>query len=89
MDQKTWSGESMVGSLIAYSVAFMVLNVAIVALRYYVRLVVIRKFGNDDVALGATLVCFLLTWNLLRVQVPNSELQPGLNGCRGHWDYIW
>jgi hypothetical protein len=48
MDQKAGSEESMVESLIAYSVVFMVLNVVIVALRYYVRLLVIRKFGNDD-----------------------------------------
>jgi hypothetical protein len=73
MDQKAVPEESMVGSLIAYSVVLLLLNVVVVALRYYVRLVLIRKFGSDDVAIGATLVCFPMTRCLFRVEVPNNS----------------
>lgn len=48
--------ESMVGGLIASAVVFLLVCVAVVALRFYVRLRVIRDFGNDDIALAATLV---------------------------------
>ncbi|KAK4235822.1 hypothetical protein C8A03DRAFT_17469 [Achaetomium macrosporum] len=51
--------ESMVGRLIAFSVTLVLVNVVIVALRFYVRVRVIRKFGLDDWALAATLVRFL------------------------------
>lgn len=48
--------ESMVGGLIASAVVFLLVCVVVVALRFYVRLRVIRDFGNDDIALAATLV---------------------------------
>ncbi|KAK4038627.1 hypothetical protein C8A01DRAFT_17288 [Parachaetomium inaequale] len=46
--------ESIAGSLIAYSVACFLVVVAVVSLRLYIRLRVIRKFGSDDIALGVT-----------------------------------
>ena len=53
----TYQG-TIAGPLIIYSAIFLVVNVVVVALRFYVRLHVIRKVGNDDIALGLTLVCF-------------------------------
>lgn len=51
----------MVGSLIAYCVVCMFVIAVVVSLRFYIRLGVIRKFGNDDVALAATVVCCLFS----------------------------
>jgi hypothetical protein len=48
--------ESMAGSLIAYAIVFVLMDMVIVALRFYVRLRVIRRVGLDDWALAATLV---------------------------------
>lgn len=50
--------ESIAPALTAYSAVFLLVNVVVVALRFYVRLGVIRKFGSDDLALGLTLVSF-------------------------------
>lgn len=48
--------ETMVGSLITYSVVCVLVIAVVASLRFYIRLGVIRKFGNDDVALAVTVV---------------------------------
>lgn len=50
--------ESIAPALTAYSAVFLLVNVVVVALRFYVRLGVIQKFGSDDLTLGLTLVSF-------------------------------
>ncbi|KAK3897915.1 hypothetical protein C8A05DRAFT_19414 [Staphylotrichum tortipilum] len=47
--------ESVATSLIVYSSIFLIVNIVVVALRFHVRLRVLRKFGNDDIALVITL----------------------------------
>ncbi|KAK4153781.1 hypothetical protein C8A00DRAFT_15023 [Chaetomidium leptoderma] len=47
--------ENIAGGLIAYCVIFLLLNMTIVGVRFYIRLRIIRKFGSDDIALGVTL----------------------------------
>ena len=67
MDQTSWNAqESRVDSLIASAVVFLLVCVVVVGLRFYIRLRVIRKFGNDDIALAVTLVRileFVLGWH--------------------------
>ncbi|KAK3983865.1 hypothetical protein QBC44DRAFT_302411 [Cladorrhinum sp. PSN332] len=53
--------ESKAGSLIASSVVFLLVCVAVVTSRFYVRLRVIRNFGNDDTALAITLFLTVAT----------------------------
>ena len=48
--------KSMVKGLIAYSIICMLVIAVVVSLRFYIRLRIIRKFGNDDAALAATVV---------------------------------
>lgn len=48
--------DSMTGTLISYAVVFVLMDMVVVALRFYVRVRVIRKVGLDDWALAATLV---------------------------------
>ncbi len=52
------SPESVVVPLVIYSAILLTVNIVVVALRFYVRIGVIRKVGSDDVALGLTLVRF-------------------------------
>ena len=47
------------GRVVAVIVACSFVVTTIVCLRFYVRLVIIKKFGADDWALTAALVCFL------------------------------
>ena len=52
------------GRVVAVITACSFVATAIVCLRFYVRLVIIKKFGADDWALAAALVCFLCPlWN--------------------------
>ena len=56
--------ENYGGRVVAVITVCSFVATAIVCLRCYVRLVIIKKFGADDWALAATLVCFLrLLWN--------------------------
>ena len=48
--------ESMIKPLVASCVVFLLASTAIVTLRFYVRLRVIRNFGKDDMALAVTMV---------------------------------
>ncbi len=48
--------ESVATSLIIYSTIFLLVNILVVALRFHVRLRILRKFGGDDIALAITLV---------------------------------
>jgi hypothetical protein len=48
--------ESISGSLIAYSVACLLVVVTVVSLRLHIRVRLLRKFGGDDIALAITTV---------------------------------
>jgi hypothetical protein len=53
-------------------------------LRFYIRLRVIRKFGNDDVALAATVVWTPFSPsipNLMSVRVPREGRTRSLTHC--------
>jgi type IV secretory pathway TrbD component len=58
-EMQSAASESMAGGLIAFSVTMALVNVIVVALRFYVRIWMIRKFGLDDWAVAATLVRFM------------------------------
>jgi len=61
--------ESVATSLVIYSSIFLVVNIVVVALRFHVRLRVLRKFGTDDIALAITLV---RVW--VRVRLPHDAV---------------
>jgi hypothetical protein len=83
--------ESIAPSLIAFSAVFLLLSVVIVALRFYVRLGVIRKFGTDDVALALTLVSLLPTQRLFGTQRFGvfSDTSAGVNRRQRHRGDVW
>jgi hypothetical protein len=49
--------ENCAGRIVAIITACLVVAIVVVSLRFYVRLVIIRKFGADDWALAVALVC--------------------------------
>ena len=56
------NSRSIAVPLIVYSVSFSLVIIVVVAMRFYVRLGIIQKVGNDDIALGLTLVRFPGIW---------------------------
>ncbi|KAL2179685.1 uncharacterized protein P884DRAFT_239229 [Thermothelomyces heterothallicus CBS 202.75] len=52
----TDADESVASGLIAYCVVLLVVVLVVVSLRLYIRLRLLRKAGNDDIALGVTVV---------------------------------
>ena len=68
--------KSIAVPLIVYSVSLSLVNIAVVALRFYVRLAVIQKVGNDDIALGLTMVRFPGVWSSRVGPDPVTRCQP-------------
>jgi divalent metal cation (Fe/Co/Zn/Cd) transporter len=61
MDRHQAGNENYQQLIIAIIATCVSVAVFVVSLRFYVRLVIIRKFGPDDWALAAALVCTFLS----------------------------
>ena len=57
MDRHQAGNENSQNLILAIIATCVSVAVIVVSLRFYVRLVIIRKFGPDDWALAAALVC--------------------------------
>ncbi len=79
------NSKSIAVPLIVYSVTFALVIIAVVAMRFYVRLGVIQKFGNDDIALGLTLVRSP-EFGPVGYALTRS---PGVNYWECHRNHIW
>ena len=79
---------TIAGPLIIYSAILLLVNMVVVALRFYVRVRVIRKVGNDDIALGLTLVRFSSRYVIYSCGVCSNSLT-GLNHCKCRRDRVW
>lgn len=77
MDRRRTGNDNSQELIITIIATCLSLSVFVVSLRFYVRLVIIRKFGPDDWALAAALVRILVSCDL-----PTNGLLLGRN-------YMW